>query len=224
MKKIGKSHATKKGSRSSMHDRHWKQVMLYAGHGQWQQLGEYIDRYPWLAKAYMGPGCCRIIWQEKRSMACCGCSATVRMSHQPSSPESSAWGARDPEGRGYLERLLAGAENSPLATAHQEQSSPADSPLIAAMVVATSDNPVQCIERMQNVLEQGVQDDDTNRRALAERCIGRSQILFDLLMFLYEHDRIDLLLHCLASEKVLELAAAGKLGNLDALHNGLAAV
>ena len=89
------------------------------------------------------------------------------------------------------------------------------------MVLATTQDPVEVIERMQRVLEQGVQDENADRRALAERCIGRSQIFYDLQQLLYEHDRIDLLLTCLGSKQVLEQMAAGNILSLADVEKAL---
>jgi len=209
MKRARPADSRKNSTRNSFHDKYWKQVMRYAGHGEWEKLSTYLDSYPWLATAFMGPSVLPEYLVGEREYGLLRLLCNVEEVPASIIVKLISLGARDLNGRAYLERLLAGVEHGD-ALAEQRKSG-ADSPVIAAMVLATCQDPVGVIDRMQQVLEQGVQDADADRRALAERCIGRSQVFYDLQQLLYEHDRIDLLPACLRSETLLEQLAVGSI-------------
>ncbi|SHO44785.1 hypothetical protein SAMN02745220_00875 [Desulfopila aestuarii DSM 18488] len=193
--------------------------MRFAGNAEWGKLSDYIDSYPWLATAFMGTKVLPEYLAGEREYGLLRLLCNVEEVPPSIIAKLISLGARDLVGRAYLERLLAGVEKGGEST--EEQMSGADSPIVAAMVLATTQDPVEVIERMQRVLEQGVQDEDADRRALAERCIGRSQIFYDLQQLLYEHDRIDLLLACLGSKQVLEQMAAGDILSLADVEKAL---
>jgi len=180
--------------------------MQFAGHAEWEKLSDYLDSHPWLATAFMGPSVLPEYLAGEREYGLLRLLCNIEEVPAVIIAKLIALGARDSGGRAYLERLLAGVEHG--AESSERQTSGADSPIIAAMVLATTKDPVEVIEKMQRVLEQGVQDDDVGRRALAERCIGRSQFFYDLQQLLYEHDRIDLLQACMRDDKFLEQMAA----------------
>jgi hypothetical protein len=130
-------------------------------------------------------------------------------------------GARDRKGRAYLERLLVG-EGAADPAVDRRVVSAVDSPLVAAEILMTCDQPIEVIDRIQQVLEQGLDDEDGDRRALAERCIGRSQLFYDLVMLLDEHDAVDLLKRCLSREQLLTVAAEGNLTEFSVIERILA--
>lgn len=206
MKRPRTANSKKNGSRNSLHDKYWKQVMRFAGNAEWEKLSRYLDNYPWLATAFMGPNVLPEYLAGEQEYGLLRLLCNVEEVPPSIIAKLISLGAKDSRGRAYLERLLAGVEHG--AESSGQHTSEADSPLIAAMVLATTQDPVEVIERMQRVLEQGIHDDDGERRALAERCIGRSQVFYDLQQLLYDHDRIDLLQVCLGSEKLLGQMAA----------------
>lgn len=191
-----------------MHDRYWKQVLAYAEKRQWQELDAYLDNYPWLATAFMGPNVLPEYLAAEKEYGLLRLLCNIEDVPLDLVKKLIERGARDRGGRGYLERLLAG-DGAGATEADRRRAAAADSPLIAAEVLKTCEFPAEVIEKMQQILEQGLQDDNRGRRTLAERCIGRSQLFYDLLMLLYAHDAVELLRRCLGREKLLELAAEG---------------
>jgi len=198
----------KNNLRNSLHDKYWKRVMLYAELSEWQKLEEYIDSYPWLATACMGPNILPDYLASEREYGLLRLLCNVDEVPVSIIAKLIRLGAKDSGGRAYLERILAGSEHG--SESLEPNKTGADFPLVAALVLATNDNPVEVIDRTQRVLEQGIQDDDDNRRALAQRCIGRSQFFYDLQQLLYEHDRISVLKSCLQDEALLTRLAEGR--------------
>lgn len=204
-----------------MHDRYWKQVMQFVAHEEWEKLSDYLDSYPWLSTAFMGTGVLPEYLATEKEYGLLRLLCNIEAVPESIIAKIISQGAKDSNGRAYLERLLAGVEN--MSPGHDRTAtSGADSPLIAGMVLATTDDPVEVIERIQGVLEQGVQDGDGDRRTLAEKCIGRSQVFYDLQQLLYEHDRIDLLHACLGNRGVLLEMASGHLISLADVEKLLA--
>ena len=200
--KRGRTVKIKKNNlRNTLHDKYWKQAMLYAGLAEWQKLERYIDSNTWLATAYMGPNILPDYLAGEREYGLLRLLCNVEEVPVSIIAKLIRLGAKDSGGRAYLERILAGSEHG--SESVEPHKTGADSPIVAALVLATNDDPVEVIERTQRVLEQGIQDDDDNRRALAQRCIGRSQFFYDLQQLLYEHDRIALLNICLQDEALL---------------------
>lgn len=191
-----------------MHDRYWRQLMQFAAQGEWENLVAYVERHPWLATAAMGPGVLPDYLAGEREYGVLRLLCNIEDVPVSAVRRLIELGARDSSGRGYLERLLAGGEKYLLDQQHQ---SPAESPGVAALVLATCNDPKEVIERMHGILSKGLQDPDDGRRLLAERCIGRSRFFNELLTLLYEADRADLLLSCLGDEGVLEDFAAGRI-------------
>jgi len=219
MKKVRTANSKKSSQRNSLHDKYWKQVMQFAGHAEWEKLSDYLDSHPWLATAFMGSSVLPEYLAGEREYGLLRLLCNIEEVPAVIIAKLISLGARDSGGRAYLERLLAGVEHG--AESYERQTSGADSPIIAAMVLATCQDPVEVIEKMQRVLEQGVQDDDVDRRALAERCIGRSQFFYDLQQLLYEHDRIDLLQACMRNDKFLEQMAARNISSFADVEKSL---
>lgn len=210
MSKKLKSAGKKNIAQSSMRDRYWKQVMLLTEQRQWQKLCDYVDNYPWLATTFMGPSILPDYLAGEKEYGLLRLLCNIEDVPVEVVRKIISLGARDANGRGYLERLLAGS-SADATEDDRLQTVAADSPLVAAEVLKTCDHPEKVIDRMQQVLEQGLDDADAERKALAERCIARSQMFYDLLMLLYENDAADLLQNCLGREELLELAAQGNL-------------
>lgn len=210
MSKKLKSTGKKKISQQPMRDRYWKQVMIFAGQRQWQELGNYVDNYPWLATTFMGPSILPDYLAAEKEYSLLRLLCNVEDVPLEVVRKIILLGARDKNGRAYLERLLAGTGADETEADHQLAAA-ADSPLVAAEVLKTCEYPEEVIDRIHQVLEQGLGDADPGRKAMAERCIGRSKLFHDLLMLLYENDATDLLQSCLGRRKILELAGQGEL-------------
>ncbi|WP_136810186.1 hypothetical protein [Desulfosediminicola flagellatus] len=210
----------KKRTKGSMQDKYWRQVMVLAEGKQWAELTELVTKQPWLATASIGRSILPdyLAGEKDYSLLRLLCNAEdvpIQLMR-----DLIARGAKDAQGRAYLERLLVGAEIG------DEPEEPGDvdediSPVVAAAVLATCNDPAEVIGRMQQVLEQGLQDESEGRRKLAEKCIGRSQVFYDLLMLLEENDALDKLKACLANELIVDSVASGKLDSLQAIENML---
>lgn len=216
-----KSAGKKKNGQRSMRDRYWKQVLVYAELRQWPELCDYVDTYPWLATAAMGPTILPDYLAGEKEYGLLRLLCNVEDVPVEVIRKMIALGARDREGRGYLERLLVG-EGVDDSEAGLERMAAADSPLVAAEVLRTCEQPAEIINRMQQILEQGLQDTDSGRKELAERCIGRSQLFYDLLLLLNDHDAVDRLKSCLGRRKLLALAAEGGLSDFSEIEAILA--
>lgn len=191
-----------------MHDRYWRHLMQFAGNSEWSNLVAYVESHPWLATASMGPNVLPDYLAGEKAYGVLRLLCNIEDVPVAVVRRLIELGARDGSGRGYLERLLAGAEKLLL---DQHYQSPAESPAVAALVLATCEDPKGVIERMHGVLGKGLQDADDGRRLLAERCIGRSGFFNRLLTLLYQVDRVDLLPNCLGDEHLLDELAAGRL-------------
>ncbi len=208
-------------SQRSMRDKYWKQVLAYAEQKSWAELDVYISKYPWLATAAMGPTILPDYLAGDKSYGLLRLLCNIEDVPVDIIRNIIARGAKDSEGRGYLERLLVGSSGD--MNADPQLAAAADSPVIAAEVLRTCTRPAEVIEKMQQVLEQGLQDDDVGRKALAERCIGRSQLFFDLLMILYENNAQERLSECLANAEILVKVGNGSLADyveIEKILNG----
>jgi hypothetical protein len=206
-------------SQRSMRDKYWKQVLAFAEQKSWEDLNAYVSKYPWLATAAMGPTILPDYLAADKSYGLLRLLCNVEDVPVALIRKIIALGAKDNEGRGYLERLLVGNSGDGV---DPQLPTAGDSPLIAAEVLRTCTRPAEVIEKMQQVLEQGIQDDDAGRKELAERCVGRSQLFFDLLMMLYENDALNRLDACLANSELLVRAGNGNLTDFSEIEKILA--
>jgi hypothetical protein len=207
-------------SQRSMRDKYWKQVLTFAEQKSWAELDAYVDKYPWLATAAMGPTILPDYLAGDKSYGLLRLLCNVEDVPVEIIRKIIARGAKDAEGRGYLERLLVGDSGD--GATDPKLAAAADSPVIAAEVLRTCTRPSEVIEKMQQVLEQGIQDDDAGRKLLAERCVGRSQLFYDLLMLLYENDAQNRLDECLANIEMLVQPGNGGLADYAEIEKILA--
>ncbi len=220
MSKKIKAVKKKQRTHGAMQDPYWKQVIALAESKQWVELAELVAKHPWLATGSISRSILPDYLAGEKDygllrLLCNAEDVPIRLMR-----DLISRGAKDPQGRAYLERLLVGAEVGDVSEAGGDASADI-SPVVAGAVLATSAKPAEVIERMQQLLEQGLQDEDKGRRQLAEKCVGRSQVFYDLLMLLRDNDGESLLKACLVNELILDLVAAGKLENFEALENTL---
>lgn len=212
-----KSAGKKKYSQRSLRDRYWKQVMVLAEKRQWQELGDYVDANPWLATANMGPTILPDYLAGEKGYGLLRLLCNVEDVPLFLIKKIISLGASDKNGRAYLERLLVG-DGSDKTELDRQRGVAANSPMVAAEVLKTCENPVDIIDKMHGIIEEGLRDNDSERQALARRCIGRSQLFFELMQILYENDSVDLLIQCLGDEKLLQLALVGKLTDFSVIE------
>ncbi len=220
MSKKLKVKGKKKSVLRAMRDRYWKQAMVFAEQREWQKLCEYVDVNPWLATAYMGPTILPDYLASEKEYGLLRLLCNVEDVPVSVIRHLINFGAKDRSGRAYLERLLVGTTATD-SDPDNEKIVAGDSPFVAAAVLRTCDDPVGVIDKMQTILEEGLQDQDSARKSLARRCIDRSQLFFDLMLMLYENDAADKLLECLGRDKILQLAVDGKLTKYTVLESVL---
>lgn len=209
----------KKRNQRSMRDKYWKQAMALAEQQDWKGFCKYVDSHRWLATAFMGTSLLPDYLAGEKEYGLLRLLCNLESVPVDVIEYLIARGARDKHGRAYLERLLVGTE--PTSEESTKEKSLGDAPFVAAALLKTCDNPPNVIDKMQTILEEGVQDQSSNRSALAKRCIGRSQLFYDLMLLLYENDAADKLIQCLGSEVVLQLAADGRLTEYATLEAAL---
>lgn len=209
----------KKRTQGTMQDRYWRQVMVLAENKEWDKLSEMVAKHPWLATGSIGRSILPDYLAGEKDYGLLRLLCNVKDVPMRVIKDLISRGAKDTVGRAYLERLLVGAEVGEESDLADEDSD--ISPVVAAAVLGTCNKPEEVIEKMQQVLEQGLQDEDPARRRLAEKCVGRSQVFYDLLMVLYDNDAVDKLKPCLANELILDMAASGTLESFQAIENTL---
>lgn len=208
MSNTRKLHSKKNASQSGMRNKYWKQVFTLADKKAWEDLCGLVEKNRWLATASISAALLPDYLAEDKQYGLLRLLANVEDIPTDVIRKMIALGAHDKNGRCYLVRLLAGGETGSddrgsLPVAEKEVDTLSDSPLIAAELLKTADQPVEIIKQMQRTLEHGVNDSDPQRRILAERCIKRSQLFFDLVLLLQEQGVENRLSDCLACEELL---------------------
>lgn len=220
MNRKPKGSEKKKRTQSAMRDKYWRKVLSMVEKESWEELCSYVGKHPWLAVSAMSRSILPDYLAGEKDYGLLRLLCNV----EKVPPEVIQYiidrGARDTLGRAYLERLLVGNGDDSDAIDSQSEET-ADSPLVAAKVLRTCERPAEVIEKMQDILEQGLQDEDSARRKLAERCIARSQVFYDILMILYEHDAQAELERCLECEPLMLMAAGGTIESYDAIEAAL---
>lgn len=184
-----------------MRDKYWKQVFFLAEQRAWEDLCLLVEKNRWLASEAISSSMLPEYLADDKEYGLLRLLANVADIPVEVIRRLIALGARDKNGRCYLVRLLAGGDGG------EEQSdnhqAMAESPLIAAELLKSAERPFQVIRQMQRTLEQGTNDSNPERRALAERCLERSQLFFELIELLQEWGGEDRLSDCLSSEELL---------------------
>ncbi len=191
-----------------MKNKYWKQVFALADTKAWQDLCTLVEKNRWLATTAISSSMLPDYLADDKDYGLLRLLANVEDIPAGVIRKIISFGARDTKGRCYLVRLLAGGEDLSAGAAVEsvalaEREALADSPLVAAELLKTAERPIEVIQQMQRTLEQGINDSDPQRRALAERCLDRSQLFYDLVLLLQDEGAENRLVDCLASEELL---------------------
>lgn len=197
MSNIKKMQKKKTAAQNGMRVKYWRQLFSLAEQQAWEELCSLVEKNRWLATAAISPSLLPDYLAEDKEYDLLRLVANVEDIPVEVIRKITSIGAKDLSGKSYLVRLLVGGEGD---VADQAM---ADSPLVAAELLKTAVRPIKVIEQMQRTLEQGLTDTNAQRRSLAERCLDRSQLFYDLVLVLQEEGAENRLAECLASEELL---------------------